>query len=201
MARNVFFSFDFDDVCATNIVRNSNVVRAEEKKLPFADYSLYEKVKNTPATIKSAIDEGLKNTSVTVIVNGGNTYASRWVRYEIAKSLERGNALMVVDVDGVGLHPQPTKGPNPLAFMCAVPWDSGAGFGILEYIGGKWQAFSALDHATKATSAYPSSFYIGKPWQLHQRFTFHKHWNDLGVQMYFPTSIQQAANEAGHPLG
>lgn len=35
MSRHVFFSFDFDDVWAANIVRNSNVIRKEDAKLPF----------------------------------------------------------------------------------------------------------------------------------------------------------------------
>jgi hypothetical protein len=33
MARKVFFSFDYDDVMAANIVRNSNVVRGPDKQL------------------------------------------------------------------------------------------------------------------------------------------------------------------------
>ena len=69
MARNVFFSFDYDDVMAVNIVRNSDVVRAANVKHPFSDRSLYEAAKNTPGAIKRAIDGAVDGTSVTVVVD------------------------------------------------------------------------------------------------------------------------------------
>jgi hypothetical protein len=198
MARNIFFSFDFDDVCATNVVRNSNIVRAENMVLPFRDHSMYEKVKNTPATIRAAIDLSLRLTSVTVIAHGGSTYASGWVRYEIAKSLERGNTLMVVDVNGVGLEPQPTKGPNPLGFIAAYPWEDGRGFDIREWNGQQWVSFSKLSSVTREESKYPADFYHGAPCKLLERFKFHKHWNDLEVKMYFKTYVDLEAKAAGH---
>jgi hypothetical protein len=198
MARNIFFSFDFDDVCATNIVRNSNVVRAENMVLPFRDHSMYEKVKNTPATIQAAIDLSLRLTSVTVIANGSSTYTSRWVRYEIAKSLERGNALMVVDVDGVGLEPQPTKGLNPLDVMAAYPWEDGRGFDIREWNGERWVSFNKLFSVTRQESKYPADFYYGPPWKLLDRFKFHKHWNDLEVKTYFTTYVDLEAKAVNH---
>jgi hypothetical protein len=197
MARNIFFSFDFDDVCATNIVRNSNVVRAENKRLPFRDHSLYDKVKNCPWIVQAAIDEGLEGTSVTVIANGESTYASRWVRYEIAKSLERGNALMVVDIDGVGLAPQPRKGPNPLDYMGISPWANGKGFDILEHNGSTWVSFKKLPSATRERSVYPISYYAGQPWKLLERFTYHRHWRENGVQLHFPMEVEIEAQIAG----
>jgi hypothetical protein len=86
MARKVFFSFDYDDVMAVNVVRNSNVVRGPDKQLPFADHSLYTAAKNTPGAVKRAIDSAIIGSSVTVVLNGLDTWSSRWVRYEIAKS-------------------------------------------------------------------------------------------------------------------
>lgn len=195
MARNIFFSFDFDDVCATNIVRNSNVVRAENKRLPFRDHSLYESVKNTPATIQAAIDMGLQNTSVTAIANGGNTYASRWVRYEIAKSLQRGNALMVIDVDGVGLEPQPTRGPNPLDYMAANPWDNGVGFNILEWNGSAWVPFTKLTGVSCDESGYSAAWCAGGAWALSKRFTYRQHWREM--QLHFSTSAEIEAQAVG----
>jgi hypothetical protein len=120
------------------------------------------------------------------------------VRYEIAKSFERGNALMVVDVDGVGLEPQPTKGPNPLDFMAAAPWDDGRGLNILEYDGRAWISFSKLSSVTRAGSSYPADFYYGSAWKALGRFKFHKHWNDLEVQMYFTTYVDLEAKAANH---
>jgi hypothetical protein len=132
------------------------------------------------------------------MANGGLTCVSGWVRYEIAKSISRGNALMVVDVDGVGLEPQPTKGPNPLDYMAAAPWEDGRGFNILEYDGTAWISFTKLPSVTREDSSYPADFYHGPPWKLLERFRFHKHWNDLEVQMYFPTYLDVEAKAAGH---
>jgi hypothetical protein len=178
-ARNIFFSFDFDDVCASNIVRNSNIVRAENASLPFRDYSVYERVKNDADAVKRIIDAGLVRTSVTMIANGGNTYASRWVRYEIAKSLQRGNALMVVDVDGVGLPPKPTRGPNPLDYMAARPRSDGVSFDVLEWNEKDWVPFAKVPVITCDESGYSSAWCVGDPWKLSKHFTFSKHWNDL----------------------
>lgn len=154
-------------------------------------------MKNTPATIQRAIDDGLVGTSVTVVANGGATYLSRWVRYEIAKSLQRGNALMVVDIDGVGLSPQPTKGPHPLDFMAARPWQDGRGFDVLEYNGSAWVSFDKIPKVSMSECGYPASFCSGAAWKLKDRFTFRKHWNDLGVQLYFPTALGIEAGLVG----
>jgi hypothetical protein len=198
MARNVFFSFDFDDVMATNIVRNSNVVRAENMNLPFRDYSLYEVVKTGgAAAVRRAIDDGLEGTTVTVICTGGLTWRSDWVRYEIAKSLERGNALMVVDIDGVGPPPKPLRGDSPLDYLAASPWENAMGFDVLEYTGSAWVPFSKIPKVTRSESHYPASFYHGAPWYLSQRFKFRKHWNDPDIRLYFPTYSEIEAQAVG----
>jgi hypothetical protein len=162
-------------------------------RLPFRDYSMYDKVRNDAAAVQRAIDAALTGTSVTVIASGGRTYASRWVRYEIAKSLSRGNALMVVDVDGVGLDPHPTKGPNPLDYMAARPWSDGRGLDVLEYDGSNWVKFGKLPSVSRADSQYPDRYYQGPTWKLIERFSYRRHWKDVGVTMYFPTAINEAA--------
>ncbi len=205
MARNTFFSFDFDDVRAANIVRNSNVVREEAGQMAFRDHSLYEKVKSSDAAIQKAIDDGLGNTSVTVIITGANTWRSRWVRYEVAKSLERGNGLIVVDVDGVGLAPQPTKGPSVLDYMAAAPWqEAGAtllggrprGFNVLEWNGQEWVSFAKLPSISNASAAYPASLVTGSSYPLSERFKRHYHWRQ--ASLYFRTYLDEAAKDIGH---
>ena len=59
MARNVFFSFDYDDVMAVNVVRNSNVVTSFDGTTAFQDYSLYEKVPREKAdrVVKKILQE------------------------------------------------------------------------------------------------------------------------------------------------
>ena len=42
------------------------------------------------------IDRGLEGTSATCILAGTDTWSREWVKYEIARSLERGNGLLAV---------------------------------------------------------------------------------------------------------
>ena len=95
------FSFDFDDIMAVNVVRNSNVIRAVNAQLPFRDKSIYEAATNTPGAVQRAIDSALLGSTVTAVLNGPATAESNWVRYEIAKSFERGNGFLVIDINGV----------------------------------------------------------------------------------------------------
>ena len=152
MARNVFLSFDYDDVMAVNIVRNSDVVRGANAKRPFSDRSLYEAAKNTSGAIKRAIDGAVDGTSVTVVVTGEHTWRSYWVRYEIAKSLERGNGFIVVDIDGVGPPPTPNRGPNPLDNMMLAPSYDRTGFAIMEWDGSKYADYKPLSYVSLRAS-------------------------------------------------
>lgn len=193
MARNVFFSFDYDDVRGVNVVRKSNVVRPRDGDLTFRDFSLYEKVKPTDAVIRKAIDDGLQNTSVTVVLVGGATWASYWARYEIVKSVERGNGFLVIDIDGVGPGITPTAGPNPLDYIALYPWDTRAGFDVGEWRDGKWHAPPLL---SSFPSNYPGNLMPSGPVKLSQIFTHRDHWR--AAQMYFSTMVDIAAEKAGH---
>jgi hypothetical protein len=107
MARRVFFSFHYqEDYWRVNQVRNSWVTqrtdnRVENAKL-FFDGSLWESVKSQGAeNIKRVINEGLKNTSVTVVLIGGQTFQRRYVKYELERSYERNNGLLGVYISGL----------------------------------------------------------------------------------------------------
>ena len=47
------------------------------------------------------IDEALHGTSVTAVLIGPRTTFSRWVSYEIKASMDRGNGLFGVYIDGI----------------------------------------------------------------------------------------------------
>lgn len=108
MARRVFFSFHYDDVTRVNIVRNSNkFTRQYEGVSRFHDASLWEEAKRQgDASIKRLIDGGLKNTSVTCVLIGQETWRRPWVRYEIIKSFSRGNGLFGIRIHDVGFDPK-----------------------------------------------------------------------------------------------
>lgn len=83
------------------IVRNSWVVQGREAA-GFFDTAEFEKVKKQGnEAIKKWIDDQLLGTSVTVILVGELTCGSRWVKYEIDKSKERGNGLLGIDISKI----------------------------------------------------------------------------------------------------
>jgi hypothetical protein len=102
---------------------------------------------------------------------------------------------MVVDVDGVGLEPQPTRGPNPLDYMAASPWDNGVGFNLLEWNVSAWAPFTKLTGVSCDESGYSSAWCVGGPWVLSKRFTYRQHWREM--QLHFSTSAEIEAQAVG----
>lgn len=101
MARRVFFSFKYEDVWRANVVRNSWVTQGREAA-GFVDAAEFEKIKKQgDAAIQRWIDNQLINTSVTVVLVGGLTCSSRWVKYEIEASKARGNGLLGIDISKI----------------------------------------------------------------------------------------------------
>ncbi len=116
MIRRVFFSFHYDrDIWRANRVRNSWVTKDREDA-GFWDASLWEeaKTKGDKALMK-LIDEALRNTSVTAVLIGTETYEREWVEYEIKKSFEKGNGLLGVYIHKLKNENKKTdkKGKNP----------------------------------------------------------------------------------------
>jgi hypothetical protein len=69
--------------------------------------------------IKAAIDEGLKNTSVTVVLIGEQTYARKYVKYELERSYEDGKGLLGVYIGQIDdIHSNAgVNGPNPFDYV------------------------------------------------------------------------------------
>jgi hypothetical protein len=101
MARKVFFSFKYEDVSRAMVVRNSWVVQGREAA-GFIDAAEFEALeKEGDAAVKAWIDAQLVGTSVTVVLVGAETCSSKWVKYEIEKSEERGNGLLGIDISKI----------------------------------------------------------------------------------------------------
>jgi hypothetical protein len=99
MARRVFFSFEYSDVARAMVVRNSWVTA---DSAGFTDAAEFEKLEQRgDAAVKSWIDGQLANTSVTAVLVGAATCSSKWVRYEIDQSIERGNGLLGIDISKI----------------------------------------------------------------------------------------------------
>jgi len=136
MARNVFFSFKYLDVSRAMVVRNSWVTQGKQAS-GFIDSADFEKVKRKgDQAIKNWIDSQLKGTSVTVVLVGEKTCSSKWVKYEIEQSIERGNGLIGVDISKIKDLRGNTTGrcgeiPNNYDFYL---WNKDDGYNNL----GKW---------------------------------------------------------------
>jgi hypothetical protein len=102
MARKVFFSFHYQrDVWRANVVRNSGVVEGSAAA-GFHDASLWEEAKKKgDADLKRLIDNALLGTSVTVVLIGSETSKRKYVDYEIAQSIARGNGLVGIYIGGI----------------------------------------------------------------------------------------------------
>lgn len=102
MARRVFFSFEYGDVTRAMVVRNSWVTKADRQSAGFIDAAEFEKLERTgDQAVRNWIDDQLKNTSVTAVLVGAKTCNSKWVKYEIAKSIERRNGLLGIDISKI----------------------------------------------------------------------------------------------------
>lgn len=99
--RKVFFSFKYEDVSRAMVVRNSWVTQGRQAA-GFIDSADFEKVKRQgDQAIKNWINTQLTGTSVTVVLVGEKTCNSRWVKYEIEQSIEKGNGLLGVDISKI----------------------------------------------------------------------------------------------------
>ena len=99
MARVVFFSFDYDDVWRVNQVRKSGAFVGEQRA-GFRDKAEYEQVKRQgDNAIKSWIRTQMQGCSVTCVLIGTATHRSKWVRFEINESINKGMGLV-----GVYMH-------------------------------------------------------------------------------------------------
>lgn len=145
MARRTFFSFHYvPDVWRAWNVRNSWVVKPEDQvDRGFFDSSVFEaSKKESDDSLKAFLRKGLDNTSVTCVLAGTNTWQRRWVRYEVARSVLKGNGLLTVYIHGVQNEDKnvAVKGADPLAQMGLYKTNDGIFFA--EWKGDKWVKYN-----------------------------------------------------------
>jgi antiphage defense system Thoeris ThsB-like protein len=120
MARRVFFSFHYQrDIWRVNVVRNCWITQ-DRQVAGYWDASLWEEAqKKGDAAIRKMIDDALTYTSVTVVLIGAETSTRQYVRYEIEKSLEKGNGLLGVYINDLKdrLGYSDYRGSNPFDAM------------------------------------------------------------------------------------
>lgn len=143
--RRVFFSFHYqNDIWRVNQVRNSWRFGHENTRDAdgFFDASIWEASQRTgPDSLKQLIRNGIKNSSVTCVLVGAHTFERRWVRYEIARSVIKGNGIFTVNIhllaDQVGSGS--ILGANPLD--CIGVYNYSGKFFLAEIINGNWKTY------------------------------------------------------------
>jgi hypothetical protein len=147
MAKRVYFAFHYKDVAEfrANVVRNHNVPEGIEKAGYF-DASIWEEARQKdPAALKRLINKELENTSVTAVLIGSETWARPWVRYEIFKSLQRGNKLIGIHINSIAgsvngkSAPAKQLGYNPFEYLALAFSQDGTEASPTEWENGSWQ--------------------------------------------------------------
>ena len=194
MARRVFFSFHYErDVWRAFIVRNSWVTKGNFESAGFIDAVEFEKIKRQgDESIKRWINEQLEGTSVTVVLIGSETYLRDWVRYEIVKSFDRGNALLGVYIHNIKNQFEMTdiKGPNPFEYVGVFIDKNGNGT-YRERNDNKWTKFSLYP---KCGLNFPEKYRTNEDYKFNSKLYDWKNddgYNNLGDW------IEEAAEQAG----
>ncbi len=148
MAKRVYFAFHYQDVIEfrANVVRKHNFTGGVEAA-GYYDHSIWEAAKKTgDLALKKMISAELTGTSVTTVLVGAQTYARRWVRYEIMKSIEKGNVMLGVHINGIKGKDGQTKlnGPNPFEYLALSISQDGRTATPYEWNGGSWIKYGDL---------------------------------------------------------
>lgn len=196
MARRTFFSFHYQpDVSRAQVVRNSWVTKPDRESSGFFDSSVFESKKRSgDETLKRFLREALKNTSVTCVLIGSETYLRKWVRYEIVRSFACGNGLLGVKIAGIKdfRGRSATQGPNPfdyLAFTVAnnrVTWKSS--------VNGKWAPYTMVPNIALSDVRYRLG---GKTNHTFSTLFRVYSWNADNGYANLGTWIERAAQQAG----
>jgi len=149
MAKRVYFAFHYQDVVdfRANVVRKHNFTKGVESAGYF-DASIWEESKKKgDLALKRMINSELDYTSVTAVLIGSQTYARRWVRYEIMKSVERGSALLSIHINSILDKNRQTKplGPNPMEYLGLWISEDGTVGKPTVWDGQRWIFYSDLD--------------------------------------------------------
>lgn len=197
MARKTFFSFHYqEDVWRVWNVRNCLVVSKDQEADGFFDGSVFEaSKKESDNSLKTFLSNGLKNTSVTCVLAGQHTAARRWVRYEIVRSVLKGNGLLTVDIHGLRNDKQVlgVKGINPLDNV-GVYLSNGKIY-FAEIKDSKWVKYSDYAPAIPASDLWfdaPTSNTVVKLSKYCRRYDFAAQNGRQNIADWIETAAAQA---------
>lgn len=117
--RNVFISFAYEDINQVNLLRGQ--AKNDNSPIEFNDWSVSEPIDSERAQyIKQKITERIEQSSLTVVFLSDAAVKSKWVTWEIEKSLEMGKQVL-------GVYPKDAKPyvyPDSISAnkIKCVPW-------------------------------------------------------------------------------
>jgi hypothetical protein len=150
MARRVFFSFHYQDVIdfRANTIRKSWVTKKDRASAGFFDASIWEEAKKTSTlALKRLINKGLKDTSITVVLIGSDTYDRIWVQYEIFKSIYNSNKVLGVHINKINGKNGQIKnyGNNPFEYLAFEYSADGKSITPMVWNGKNWIKYLHLE--------------------------------------------------------
>jgi hypothetical protein len=93
--RNVFISFDYADIAEVNLLRGQ--AKNDNVPIDFNDWSVHEPFDSERAEyIKKKIADRINASSLTIVYMSDKTATSKWVNWEINKSIELGKHVIAV---------------------------------------------------------------------------------------------------------
>jgi hypothetical protein len=189
VAKRVFFSFHYQDVIdfRANVVRNHWVTKEGSEEAGFFDASLWENAKKRgPEALKQLINQGLTNTTVTCVLIGSQTYIRPWVRYEIFKSMRKGNRIIGVHINNIPDKYSKIKplGPNPFEYLSIRYNDEGRIITTFEWINEKWEYFEKISGSANYTLNEPNAERKRKGFQLSNFYNTYNWINDNGYENF-----------------
>lgn len=197
--RGVFFSFHYDDIRRTCIVRKSWKFRPgwSSPTDNFRDKSLWEKSRSeSDEALRRLIRAGMSGSSVTCLLSGTQTWSRPYVRYEIAHSLFKKNGLFTVFIHNVNDPGDGYASPgfDPLAFMGLELREDGKGR-VCERVGDEWQHYEAMKWPVPWPKWMPKPP-VGRLYSLAVGARTYDYHLDAGHEN-LPYWAQLAANAAG----
>ena len=192
MAKRVFFSFHYQDVIdfRANVVRNHWLLKDDREAAGFFDASIWEETKKSGETaLKNLIHGGLKNTSNSCVLVGTETYKRPWVIYEIFKSIDVGNHLFAVHINGIKGKDQKTKsfGINPFDWLGLKFNSNGTEASPIIYNGSEWITYGKISLIKLSTAM--SQSYWNNSYKLSHWFKIYE-WNDNDGYNNFSTWVK-----------
>lgn len=93
--KHIFISFAHEDLNNINLLRGQ--AKNDNNDLDFSDYSVKEPFDSKNADyIKRKITEKIEKTSVTLVYITKESAKSKWVKWEVEKSLKMGKGVVAV---------------------------------------------------------------------------------------------------------